>query len=153
MEFSDGQVHEDAALKCYMNCLFHEFKWEMRNENCFVWETFVEYIRNILFAELSMTMVKFISKRFKHMLTGWMMKSAILLIAFSRNAKIQPVLTNVNVHFPFINAGKQMIQRWIFNSCPKHEYHFQEFLLFFIAALFLGLNEHDASRFRASPAM
>ncbi|KAJ6641117.1 Pheromone-binding protein-related protein 6 [Pseudolycoriella hygida] len=25
-EFSDGQVHEDAALKCYMNCLFHEFK-------------------------------------------------------------------------------------------------------------------------------
>lgn len=25
-EFSDGQIHEDAALKCYMNCLSHEFK-------------------------------------------------------------------------------------------------------------------------------
>lgn len=25
-EFSDGEVHEDAALKCYMNCLFHEFR-------------------------------------------------------------------------------------------------------------------------------
>ncbi|XP_065365377.1 pheromone-binding protein-related protein 6-like [Calliphora vicina] len=24
-EFSDGQIHEDEALKCYMNCLFHEF--------------------------------------------------------------------------------------------------------------------------------
>ncbi|XP_036325307.1 pheromone-binding protein-related protein 6-like [Rhagoletis pomonella] len=23
-EFSDGQIHEDEALKCYMNCLFHE---------------------------------------------------------------------------------------------------------------------------------
>ncbi|XP_055298989.1 pheromone-binding protein-related protein 6-like [Sitodiplosis mosellana] len=25
-EFSDGEVHEDAALKCYMSCLFHEFR-------------------------------------------------------------------------------------------------------------------------------
>ncbi|NP_001298171.1 pheromone-binding protein-related protein 6 precursor [Stomoxys calcitrans] len=25
-EFSDGEVHEDEALKCYMNCLFHEFE-------------------------------------------------------------------------------------------------------------------------------
>ncbi|KAH8344076.1 hypothetical protein KR084_004070 [Drosophila pseudotakahashii] len=25
-EFSDGQIHEDEALKCYMNCLFHEFE-------------------------------------------------------------------------------------------------------------------------------
>lgn len=24
-EFSDGQVHEDAKMKCYMNCLFHYF--------------------------------------------------------------------------------------------------------------------------------
>ncbi|XP_031617430.1 pheromone-binding protein-related protein 6-like [Contarinia nasturtii] len=24
-EFSDGEVHEDRALKCYMSCLFHEF--------------------------------------------------------------------------------------------------------------------------------
>ncbi|KAL9892861.1 pheromone-binding protein-related protein 6-like isoform 1-T2 [Glossina fuscipes fuscipes] len=24
-EFSDGEIHEDEALKCYMNCLFHEF--------------------------------------------------------------------------------------------------------------------------------
>lgn len=23
-EFSDGEIHEDPALKCYMNCLFHE---------------------------------------------------------------------------------------------------------------------------------
>ncbi|XP_037824211.1 pheromone-binding protein-related protein 6-like isoform X2 [Lucilia sericata] len=23
-EFSDGEIHEDEALKCYMNCLFHE---------------------------------------------------------------------------------------------------------------------------------
>lgn len=23
-EFSDGDIHEDEALKCYMNCLFHE---------------------------------------------------------------------------------------------------------------------------------
>ncbi|KAM7364711.1 pheromone-binding protein-related protein 6-like [Cochliomyia hominivorax] len=23
-EFSDGDIHEDPALKCYMNCLFHE---------------------------------------------------------------------------------------------------------------------------------
>nr|QGW50690.1 odorant-binding protein 26 [Propsilocerus akamusi] len=23
-EFSDGQVHEDEKLKCYMNCVFHE---------------------------------------------------------------------------------------------------------------------------------
>lgn len=23
-EFSDGQIHEDEALKCYMNCIFHE---------------------------------------------------------------------------------------------------------------------------------
>ncbi|KAI9584264.1 general odorant-binding protein 83a-like [Glossina fuscipes] len=23
-EFSDGEVHEDEALKCYMNCFFHE---------------------------------------------------------------------------------------------------------------------------------
>ncbi|KAL5283418.1 Obp83b family protein [Megaselia abdita] len=25
-EFSDGEIHEDPALKCYMNCLFHEIK-------------------------------------------------------------------------------------------------------------------------------
>lgn len=25
-EFSDGEIHEDEALKCYMNCLFHEFE-------------------------------------------------------------------------------------------------------------------------------
>ncbi|XP_055696598.1 pheromone-binding protein-related protein 6-like [Lutzomyia longipalpis] len=25
-EFSDGEAIEDAALKCYMNCLFHEFE-------------------------------------------------------------------------------------------------------------------------------
>lgn len=25
-EFSDGQIHEDEKLKCYMNCLFHEAK-------------------------------------------------------------------------------------------------------------------------------
>lgn len=24
-KFSDGQIHEDEKLKCYMNCLFHEF--------------------------------------------------------------------------------------------------------------------------------
>lgn len=23
-EFSDGEIHEDPALKCYMNCIFHE---------------------------------------------------------------------------------------------------------------------------------
>ena len=23
-EFSDGKIHEDEALKCYMNCIFHE---------------------------------------------------------------------------------------------------------------------------------
>nr|ALZ41678.1 pheromone binding protein-related protein 3 [Liriomyza sativae] len=23
-EFSDGEIHEDEKLKCYMNCLFHE---------------------------------------------------------------------------------------------------------------------------------
>ncbi|XP_030371467.1 general odorant-binding protein 83a-like isoform X2 [Scaptodrosophila lebanonensis] len=23
-EFSDGQIHDDEKLKCYMNCLFHE---------------------------------------------------------------------------------------------------------------------------------
>lgn len=23
-EFSDGEVHEDPALKCFMSCLFHE---------------------------------------------------------------------------------------------------------------------------------
>lgn len=23
-EFSDGEVHEDPKLKCYMSCLFHE---------------------------------------------------------------------------------------------------------------------------------
>lgn len=23
-EFSDGQIHEDEKLKCYMNCIFHE---------------------------------------------------------------------------------------------------------------------------------
>lgn len=30
-EFSDGQIHEDEKLKCYMNCIFHEAKvvsWE-----------------------------------------------------------------------------------------------------------------------------
>lgn len=26
MQFSDGDVHEDAALKCYMYCLFEEAK-------------------------------------------------------------------------------------------------------------------------------
>lgn len=25
-EFSDGEIHEDEALKCYMNCIFHEAK-------------------------------------------------------------------------------------------------------------------------------
>lgn len=25
-EFSDGQIHEDEKLKCYMNCIFHEVK-------------------------------------------------------------------------------------------------------------------------------
>lgn len=25
-EFSDGNVHEDEKLKCYMNCVFHEAK-------------------------------------------------------------------------------------------------------------------------------
>ncbi|XP_063709574.1 general odorant-binding protein 83a-like isoform X2 [Culicoides brevitarsis] len=25
-EFSDGQIHEDEKLKCYMNCVFHEAK-------------------------------------------------------------------------------------------------------------------------------
>ncbi|KAH8359098.1 hypothetical protein KR093_004247, partial [Drosophila rubida] len=25
-EFSDGEIHEDEKLKCYMNCLFHEFE-------------------------------------------------------------------------------------------------------------------------------
>lgn len=25
-EFSDGQVHDDRALKCYMDCLFEEAK-------------------------------------------------------------------------------------------------------------------------------
>lgn len=25
-EFSDGEIHEDAPMKCYMNCIFHEFK-------------------------------------------------------------------------------------------------------------------------------
>jgi hypothetical protein len=25
-EFSDGQVHEDEPLKCYMDCLFQEFE-------------------------------------------------------------------------------------------------------------------------------
>lgn len=25
-EFSDGQIHEDEKLKCYMNCVFHETK-------------------------------------------------------------------------------------------------------------------------------
>ncbi|XP_055384795.1 pheromone-binding protein-related protein 6-like [Condylostylus longicornis] len=25
-EFSDGEIHEDPALKCYMNCLFHEIQ-------------------------------------------------------------------------------------------------------------------------------
>ncbi|KAM8705268.1 hypothetical protein ACLKA7_009690 [Drosophila subpalustris] len=25
-EFSDGEIHEDETLKCYMNCLFHEFE-------------------------------------------------------------------------------------------------------------------------------
>nr|AWY62809.1 odorant binding protein [Liriomyza trifolii] len=25
-EFSDGEIHEDEALKCYMNCLFHEIE-------------------------------------------------------------------------------------------------------------------------------
>nr|ANA52575.1 odorant binding protein 1 [Bradysia odoriphaga]AWC08412.1 odorant-binding protein 1 [Bradysia odoriphaga] len=23
-QFSDGEIHEDEAMKCYMNCLFHE---------------------------------------------------------------------------------------------------------------------------------
>uniref|UniRef100_A0A1Q3EV29 Putative odorant-binding protein n=1 Tax=Culex tarsalis TaxID=7177 RepID=A0A1Q3EV29_CULTA len=26
IEFSDGKIHEDEKLKCYMNCLFHEAK-------------------------------------------------------------------------------------------------------------------------------
>nr|QYL00041.1 OBP15 [Eupeodes corollae] len=30
-EFSDGEIHEDEALKCYMNCIFHEF--EVVDEN------------------------------------------------------------------------------------------------------------------------
>ncbi|EDW14675.2 general odorant-binding protein 83a [Drosophila mojavensis] len=25
-EFSDGEIHDDEKLKCYMNCLFHEFE-------------------------------------------------------------------------------------------------------------------------------
>lgn len=25
-EFSDGKIHEDEKLKCYMNCIFHEVK-------------------------------------------------------------------------------------------------------------------------------
>jgi hypothetical protein len=25
-EFSDGQIHEDEKLKCYMNCIFHEIE-------------------------------------------------------------------------------------------------------------------------------
>lgn len=25
-EFSDGKIHEDDKLKCYMNCMFHETK-------------------------------------------------------------------------------------------------------------------------------
>lgn len=25
-EFSDGEIHEDEKLKCYMNCIFHEAK-------------------------------------------------------------------------------------------------------------------------------
>ena len=25
-EFSDGEIHEDPKVKCYMNCLFHEVK-------------------------------------------------------------------------------------------------------------------------------
>lgn len=24
MKFSDGEIHEDEKLKCYMNCVFHE---------------------------------------------------------------------------------------------------------------------------------
>lgn len=30
-EFSDGQIHEDEKLKCYMNCVFHETKVVSRN--------------------------------------------------------------------------------------------------------------------------
>lgn len=24
IKFSDGEIHEDEKLKCYMNCVFHE---------------------------------------------------------------------------------------------------------------------------------
>ncbi|XP_055696594.1 general odorant-binding protein 83a-like [Lutzomyia longipalpis] len=30
-EFSDGEIHEDEKLKCYMNCVFHEA--EVVNDN------------------------------------------------------------------------------------------------------------------------
>lgn len=30
-EFSDGEIHEDEKLKCYMNCFFHEI--EVVDEN------------------------------------------------------------------------------------------------------------------------
>lgn len=26
VEFSEGKIHEDEKLKCYMNCVFHEVK-------------------------------------------------------------------------------------------------------------------------------
>ncbi len=29
--FSDGEIHEDENLKCYMNCVFHE--WQVVDDN------------------------------------------------------------------------------------------------------------------------
>lgn len=26
MQFSDGEIHDDEKLKCYMSCIFHEAK-------------------------------------------------------------------------------------------------------------------------------
>ena len=32
-EFSDGEIHEDEKLKCYMNCIFHEAQVVDENGN------------------------------------------------------------------------------------------------------------------------
>lgn len=26
LEFSDGKIHDDPVVKCYMNCMFHEYE-------------------------------------------------------------------------------------------------------------------------------
>lgn len=34
-EFSDGQIHDDEKLKCYMSCIFHEIEAVSIKISCF----------------------------------------------------------------------------------------------------------------------